>query len=154
MADLGFTGWRIGSLKCKISRRLFGPKADRLTPEQEEQLKQLNQDLQDEAQRPTPVSDQILEDEDRASRRRRQRQQRKRRPLPEHLETETVTIEPEVTLCPCCGKPLQKIGEEVSEQIDLIPAKLIRRRTVRPKYACPYNDSTMLWHKLRRCKIF
>jgi transposase len=122
----------------ELRKQLFGPKADRLTPEQEEQLKQLNQDLQDEAQRPAPLSDQILEKEDRASRRRRQR---KRRPLPEHLETETVTIEPEVTLCPCCGKPLQKIGEEVSEEIDMIPAKLIRRRTVRPKYACPCGEA-------------
>ncbi len=122
----------------ELRKQLFGPKADRLTPEQEEQLKQLNQDLQDEALRPDPVSDQILENEDRASRRRHQR---KRRPLPEHLETETVILEPEVTICPCCGKPLQKIGEEVSEEIDMIPAKLIRRRTIRPKYACPCGEA-------------
>ena len=122
----------------ELRKQLFGPKADRLTPEQEEQLKQLNQDLQDEALRPDPVSDQILENEDRASRRRRQL---KRRPLPEHLETETVILEPEVTICPCCGKPLQKIGEEVSEEIDMIPAKLIRRRTIRPKYACSCGEA-------------
>jgi len=72
----------------ELRKQLFGPKADRLTPEQEEQLKQLNQDLQDEVQRPAPVSDQILQKEDRASRRRHERQPRKRRPLPEHLETE------------------------------------------------------------------
>jgi len=125
----------------ELRKQLFGPNAERLTPEQEEQLKQLNQDLQDEAQRPAPVSDQILQHEDRASRRRREHQQRKRRPLPEHLETETVTIEPELKICPCCGKPLQIIGEEVSEEIDLIPAKLIRRRTVRPKYACPCGEA-------------
>jgi transposase len=122
----------------ELRKQLFGPKADRLTPEQEEQLKQLNQDLQDEALRPAPVSDQILENEDRASRRRRQR---KRRPLPEHLETETVILEPEVTICPCCGKPLHKIGEEVSEEIDMIPAKFIRRRTIRPKYACSCGEA-------------
>lgn len=125
----------------ELRKQLFGPKADRLTQEQEEQLQQLNQDLRDEVQRPAPVSDQILEDEDRASRRRRERRQRKRRPLPEHLETETVIIEPELKICPCCGKPLQKIGEEVSEEIDMIPAKLIRRRTVRPKYACPCGEA-------------
>jgi transposase len=125
----------------ELRKQLFGPNAERLTPEQEEQLKQLNQDLQDEAQRPAPVSAQILQHEDRASRRRGERKQRKRRPLPEHLETETVTIEPELKLCPCCGKPLQKIGEEVSEEIDMIPAKVIRRRTVRPKYACPCGEA-------------
>lgn len=122
-------------LIAELRRELFGPKADKLTAEQEEQLKALNQDLEDEAQRPAPVSDQVLEREDRAARRRRQRR-RGRHPLPDHLETETVTIEPEETVCPCCGKPLERIGEEVSEEIDLIPAKLIRRRTVRPKYAC------------------
>jgi len=125
----------------ELRKQLFGPKADHLTPEQEDQLKQLNQDLQDEDQRPAPVSDQILEDEDRASRRRRQRLQRRRRPLPEHLETETVIIEPEVKTCPCCGKPLQKIGEEISEELDVIPAKLIRRRTIRPKFACPCGEA-------------
>jgi len=123
-----------------LKRELFGPKADKLTPEQEEQLKALNKDLQDEAQRPGPVSDQVLEREDRAARRRRQRG-RGRHPLPEHLETETVTIEPEEKICPCCGKPLERIGEEVSEEVDLIPAKLIRRRTIRPKYACRCGEA-------------
>lgn len=58
--------------------------------------------------------------------------------MPPVLETETVTLEPaaEEKLCPHCGRPKQRIGEEVTEEIDLIPAKLIRRRTVRPKYAC------------------
>jgi transposase len=126
----------------QLRRELFGPKADKLTAEQEEQLKALNQDLQDEAQRPAPVSDQILEREDRAERRRRQRR-KGRHPLPEHLETETVTIEPEEKVCPCCGKPLERIGEEVSEEIDLIPAKLIRRRTVRPKYACRCGEASV-----------
>jgi transposase len=118
-----------------LKRELFGPKADKLTGEQEDQLKALNQDMQDDAQHPDPVSDQVLEPEDRAQRRRRQRRG-VRHPLPEHLETETVTIEPKDKVCPCCGKPLERIGEEFSEEIDMIPAKLIRRRIIRPKYAC------------------
>jgi transposase len=56
--------------------------------------------------------------------------------LPVVLETETVTLEPESKICPHCGLEPQRIGEEVSEEFDLIPAKLIRRRTVRPKLAC------------------
>jgi len=124
---------------AELKRELFGPKADKLTPEQEDHLNELNKDLREEAQRPPPVSDQVLEREDRASRRRRQR--RVRHPLPAHLETETVTIEPEVKICPCCGKPLERIGEEVSEEIDMIPARLIRRRTVRPKYACRCGEA-------------
>jgi len=124
---------------AELKRKLFGPKADKLTAEQEDHLKKLNKDLQEEAQRPGAVSDQVLEREDRASRRRRQR--RVRHPLPEHLETETITIEPEEKICPCCGKPLERIGEEVSEEIDMIPARLIRRRTVRPKFACRCGEA-------------
>lgn len=127
-------------LIAQLRRELFGSKADKLTAEQEELLKALNKDLQDEAQRPAPVSHQVLEREDRAARRRQQRR-RGRHPLPDHLETETVTIEPEEKVCSCCGKPLERIGEEVSEEIDLIPAKLIRRRTVRPKYACRCGEA-------------
>jgi transposase len=127
-------------LIAQLRRELFGPKADKLTAEQEEQLKALNQDLEDEAQRPAPVGNEVLQQEDRAAHRRRQRRQR-RHPLPDHLETVTVTIEPEEKICPCCGKPLERIGEEVSEEIDLIPAKLIRRRTLRPKYACRCGEA-------------
>jgi len=122
---------------ARLKRELFGSKADKLTKEQEEQLKALDQDLQAQAQRPAPVIHQVLEREDRAARRRH----RRRHPLPDHLETETVTIEPDEKTCPCCGKPLEKIGEEVTEEVDLIPAKLIRRRTVRPKYACRCGEA-------------
>lgn len=127
-------------LIAELRRQLFGPKADKLTREQEDQLQALSKDIQDEAQRPGPVSDEVLEREDRAARRRRERR-RVRHPLPEHLETETVILEPETTTCPCCGQPLERIGEEVSEEIDLIPAKLIRRRTIRPKYACRCGEA-------------
>jgi len=119
----------------QLRRELFGPKADRLSSEQEEQLNQLQQDLQEAAQRPAPLSHLVLEREDRASRRRRGRRHG-RHPLPEHLETETVTLEPTVKICSCCGKPLVQIGEEVTEEIDRVPAKLIRRRIVRSKWAC------------------
>ena len=127
-------------LIAQLRRELFGPKSDKLTPEQEQQLNALNQDLQEEAKRPASLSDEVLEREDRTARRRWQRH-RVRHPLPDHLETETITIEPEEKICPCCGKPLERIGEEVSEEIDMIPAKLIRRRTIRPKYACRCGEA-------------
>jgi transposase len=97
----------------------------------------VNQDLVQDAHRPPPVSNQVLEREDRAERHRKHH----RHALPDHLETITVTIEPDVQICPCCGKLLKKIGEEISEEIDLIPPKLIRRRTVRPKLACDCGEA-------------
>jgi transposase len=130
---------------AELKRQLFGPKSDRLTPEQEEQLAQLNKDLEADAQRPAAASDGVLgkddEDKKKGKRDRAARRRSARHPLPAHLETQTVVIEPELTPCPCCGKMPVRIGEEVTEEIDFIPAKLIRRRTVRPKYAYPCGDA-------------
>lgn len=117
---------------AELRRQLFGSKAEKLSAEQQAQMDELASDLQEEAQRSPPLTQEVLQEERRAQRRRRP----PRHPLPAVLETETVTLEPECTTCPHCGSPQQKIGEEVSEEIDLIPAQLIRRRTVRPKYAC------------------
>ena len=37
--------------------------------------------------------------------------------------------------CPC-GAVLVRIGEEVSEKLDIVPAKIQVIRHIRPKYAC------------------
>ena len=118
-----------------LRRQLFGAKADRLTPEQEAQLLALQRDVVDEAERPRPPSDDVLTEERPVDRPRPPR--RARQPLPDHLETETVVLEPDDTRCPGCGQPSRRIGEEVTEEIDLVPAKLIRRRIVRPKIRVP-----------------
>ena len=48
---------------AELKRQLFGPKADKLTPEQEEQLRQLSAEVQEQAQRPPPLSQEVLEAE-------------------------------------------------------------------------------------------
>ena len=121
---------------AELKRELFGPKADRLTREEQDQFEQLVQDMEAQTQRPDPESNEVLLDEEPAGGHKKQRRPRVRHPLPVHLETETVTIEPELEPCPHCGEMPVQIGEEVTEEIDLIPAKLIRRRIVRPKHAC------------------
>lgn len=63
-----------------------------------------------------------------------------RKPLPDNLPSiDTVIDLPESEkVCPVTGTPLQKIGEEVTEQLDVKPAEAVRLRTIRPKYApCP-----------------
>ena len=42
--------------------------------------------------------------------------------------------------CPECGEDLQRIGEEVSEQLDIIPMKFFVRRHVRTKYCCRHCE--------------
>jgi transposase len=59
-----------------------------------------------------------------------------RRPLPEHLEVVEERLEPADKTCAHCDRERCLVREECSERLDLIPAKLIRRRTVRPVYAC------------------
>jgi transposase len=59
-----------------------------------------------------------------------------RRPLPEHLEVVEERLEPADKTCSHCGREQCLVREESSERLDLIPARLIRRRTVRPVYAC------------------
>jgi len=122
---------------AELKRELLGPKSDRLTPEQQEQLDALNQDLEADTQRQDAASDGVLDEdeEDEKQKKRTGKRRGGRHPLPAHIETETITIEPDLAPCPCCGNLPEPIGEEVTEEIDFIPAKLIRRRIVRPKYA-------------------
>lgn len=58
---------------------------------------------------------------------------RNRGQLPAHLPRVERIIEPNSILCPCgCGE-MTKIGEDVSERLDLIPAQLRVLVTRRPK---------------------
>jgi transposase len=67
-----------------------------------------------------------------------QRRPALRKPLPEHLPRETVLHEP-VFACRCgCTDPkrLTKLGEDVTEVLEKVPARLKVIRHVRPRYAC------------------
>jgi transposase len=121
---------------AELKRQLFGEKSEKLTPEQEAQITELAADLQEQAQREPPTSDEVLEDETEADTPRK-RTRRRRHPLPEQLERQTVVVEPE-GLAPCshCGQIPDCIGQETTEELDFVPARLVVRRTVRRKYAC------------------
>ncbi len=131
---------------AELKRQLFGEKSEKLTPEEESQLADVAADLKDQAQGEPPASNDVLEEEESEGTsddtdpdgKRKKKRRRGRHPLPEHLERRTVTIEPE-GLKPCehCGKDPVRIGQEVSEELEYIPARLIVCQTVRPKYACP-----------------
>lgn len=128
------------ALVAEVRRQIFGSKADRLTPEPEAQLKQILKDLKAAAARPGPVSDEVLTADDSKKKTKQPSHcRRPRQPVPVHLETKTTVIEPADTTCPCCGSPGQKIGEAVTEELEFVPATLIRHRLVRPKSArtCP-----------------
>ena len=67
--------------------------------------------------------------------------------LPKHLPRYEVMIEPESDVCPCCGGTMHVIGEDVSEQLDVIPAVLRVKRIRRPRYGCRSCESAVVQAK-------
>ena len=59
-----------------------------------------------------------------------------RQPLPPHLPRIEHRHEPDSCQCGQCGKSLVKIGEDITEQLDVEPAKFFVHRHIRPQYAC------------------
>lgn len=59
-----------------------------------------------------------------------------RKPLPDNLPVEEVEYPLEDTGCPCCGKTMQAIGNETTDELEFNPGRLFIRRHKRPKYAC------------------
>ena len=67
----------------------------------------------------------------------RDRVPRSRNRLPDHLERVEVVVEPEGLDCACGCEARVKIGEDVSERLDVVPARFRVIVTRRPRYACP-----------------
>jgi transposase len=63
-----------------------------------------------------------------------------RRALPDHLPRQTETHQPEQDSCPGCGGELRKLGEDVSEMLEYVPARFKVIRHVRPKLSCTKCD--------------
>ena len=66
----------------------------------------------------------------------RRRSGRSRKAFPAHLERVEIVVEPETLACGCGHCQPVKIGEDVSERLDVTPAKFRVIVTRRPKYAC------------------
>lgn len=65
-----------------------------------------------------------------------ERRRPSRRPLPEHLPRERV-VEPAPAACPCCGGArLSKLGEDVTETLEVVPRQWKVIQTVRERFAC------------------
>jgi transposase len=62
-----------------------------------------------------------------------------RQPLPGHLPRKEVLHEP-ACVCPDCGGAMRRIGEDITEQLDYVPASFRVIRHVRPKLGCRVCD--------------
>lgn len=122
-------------LIAKLQRMQFGRKSEKIT----RQIEQLELKLEDlEANRGEsipPSAKQEHTPNSKASSRKPSR-----RPLPAHLPRETQTHEPKQQACPECGGTLWKLGEDVSEMLEYIPASFKVVCHVRTKLSCTCCD--------------
>ena len=73
----------------------------------------------------------------------------RRQPLPEQLRRALHRHEPESTTCPtpACGQAMVRIGEDVSERLDIVPAEFFVQRHVR----APVGTSAGANHAANAC---
>ena len=118
----------IGIIK-ELQRYRFGRRAERLDADQ---LALALEDLEQ-----TLAVAEAGEEKDGNKPTRLSRQRRiNRGALPPHLPREEVVIDVADKTCPCCGGLKHRIGEDVSERLDVTPAQFKVLVLRRPKYAC------------------
>jgi transposase len=117
----------------QMSRRMYGRRSELLDPAQ---LEMAFAAL--EAERVALGAAPAEEPADRPARSPSKRPGHGRRPLPKHLPRERRVVEPadDDLICACCGRAKVRIGEDVSEKLDHVPASFRVIETVLPKYAC------------------
>ena len=135
-ADLSSTEALIAHLKLqieKLRRELYGHRSER-TARLLEQMELQLEDLEASA-----TEDDLAAGQAAARTRMVESFQRKhpsRKPFPEHLPRERIVIATP-TSCPCCGSTkLSKLGEDITETLEVIPRQWKVIQTVRERFSC------------------
>jgi len=127
---------QLEKLVADYKRALFGVRSEKVCPEQFELA------LED-----IETAQAALQTEDEADDRLVGRKPRPRRgnrgSLPKHLPRIEEVIEQESMVCDCCPQR-HVIGEDVSERLDIIPARFRVIVTRRPKYACRSREEGII----------
>lgn len=121
-----------------LLKRFYGPKNETFDPRQlllfGERIDQLPLD---KAKLAEETGEEVV------TRRVQKKHKHGRNPLPDHLPR--IEIEHDLSetdkLCPCCGELRCRIGQEISEQLEYLPASFKVLRHIRPKYACRACDA-------------
>lgn len=131
-ATLAVTEASIAHLKLmieKLRRELYGRRSERtarLIEQMELQLEELEAAASEDAAAATS----------RTGEPSRPPRAPARKPFPEHLPRERVVI-PAPAACPCCGSmKLLKLGEDVTETLEVVPRQWKVIQTVREKFSC------------------
>lgn len=118
----------------QLLRRLFGRSAEKIDPRQMVLFETLLNGL-------APRTDAPIEESSPASSREKRNGHGRRR-LPSDLPRQKIVhdLPEDQKPCPCCGTMRHVIGQEVSEQLDYVPAKLTVLEHVRLTYACRHCE--------------
>lgn len=115
-----------------MRRRLFGRSAERLSEHERKQLWLFN-----EAELIVAAEQKAENEVQRVPVRSHTRLKRGRKPLPADLpRVEVLHDIPEQDKICACGQELQRIGEDICEKLEIIPAQVRVKRHIRPRYAC------------------
>lgn len=128
-------------LKCQLAelqRLIFGRKSERFIPTDHAQASLFDPLLGDEPSTTEPAT-QVQQVEYERVVKPKEKQKPVRALLPAHLPREEEVIEPEDL-----EEGMKKIGEEVTEILEHIPARLYVRRIVRPKYVKGQEDGVKI----------
>jgi transposase len=131
-AELHTANIKIQALTLELAhhrRMRFGAKAEALSIEQRNLFQETWES--DLAELEARVDAQVAVSTPKAKRPRAGRQ-----PLPAHLERIVYRHEPDSCTCGKCGGALVKIGEDITEQLDVVPARFFVNQHIRPQYAC------------------
>jgi len=123
----------------ELQRALFGRRSEKTADP--DQLQLTLEDLE----QALAQSEAAAETSDATLKASRSQQRRVNRgALPRHLPREEIVIEPAEPTCPCCGGAMHRIGEDVAERLDVIPAQFRVIVTRRPKYGCRACESAVV----------
>lgn len=76
-----------------------------------------------------------------------------RKPLPKDLPREQVIHDIIEKTCDCCGGELHRMGEDKSEKLEFIPAKIKVIEHIRPKYACRHCDKSSTQTQIKQASM-
>lgn len=117
----------------RLLRQQFGRRSERLDPDQ---LQLGLENLEQAIAEGEAARDAAAQSDEQRRQRHAARPRRNHGALPAHLPRYEVVIDVEDKACPCCAGALHRIGEDRSEQLDIVPAQLRVRVTQRPRYGC------------------
>jgi transposase len=117
----------------KLRRQLYGPRSER-TVRLLDQMELAFEELESSASEDEIAAERAVAKTTNVVSFTRKRPARQ--PFPDHLPRERV-IEPGPTACLCCGSPrLRKLGEDVTETLEVIPRRWKVIQHVREKFSC------------------